>query len=52
MTLVRSTAGINKAVGAGRMDAGIWFDDALRLVFPTTVASFRILWLGPTGGLM
>ena len=39
MTLERSTAGINKAEEAGKMDAQIGFADALQLAFPTTVAS-------------
>ena len=34
------------------MDALIGFADALRRVFPTTVASYRISWPGPSGGLM
>ena len=40
---VRITVGINKAEDAGgrrRMDAQIGFGDALRRVFPTTVASY------------
>ena len=37
MTIGRSTAGINKTVSAGRMDAYIGFTRALRRVFPTTV---------------
>ena len=40
MTLARSTAGINKAEDAGRMDAQIRSAKALQRVFPTTVASY------------
>ena len=40
MTLMRTMTGINKAEDGGRKDAQIRFADALRQVFPTTVASF------------
>ena len=40
MILWRTTLGINKVEYAGRMDAPIGFADALRWVFPTTVASY------------
>ena len=40
MTLMRSTASINKAENAGRMDAQIMSAKALQWVFPTTVASY------------
>ena len=40
MTLARTTAGINKAADAGRMDAQIRSTDALRWIFPTVVASY------------
>ena len=37
---MRTNESINKAEGAGRMDAQIRFADVLRRVFPTTVASY------------
>ena len=37
---VRTTAGINKAEDAGRMDGQIGFVDALQRVFPMTVSSY------------
>ena len=40
MTPVRTTTGINKAADAGRMDAQIRSTDAMRWIFPTTVASY------------
>ena len=40
MTLVRCTAGINKAEDAGKMDAQIRSAKALQRVFPTTLASY------------
>ena len=40
MTLARTTAGINKAEDAGRMDAQIGFAGALRRIFPTGLASY------------
>ena len=40
MTLGRTSAGINKAEDAGRMDAQIMSAKALRREFPTTVASY------------
>ena len=40
MTLGRTTAGINKTKSTGARDAQIGFADALRRVFPTTVASY------------
>ena len=40
MNIGRTTLGINKAEDAGRMDAQIGFADALRRIFPTTVASY------------
>ena len=39
MILVRTMAGINKAEGAGKMDAQIRSAKALQRVFLTTVAS-------------
>ena len=39
MTLMRTTAGINRAEDTGRMDAPIGFADALRRIFPTALAS-------------
>ena len=39
MTLARIRWGINKTQFAGRKDVQIGFADALRWVFPTTVAS-------------
>ena len=38
--IMRTTAGINKAEEAGRMDAQISSTDALRRVLPTTVSSY------------
>ena len=40
MSLGRTSAGINKAEDAGRMDAQIRSAKALQRVFPTTVASY------------
>ena len=40
MPLMRTMTGINKAEDGGRKDAQIRFADALRQVFPTTVASY------------
>ena len=40
MTLMRSTASINKAEDAGKMDAQIMSAMALQRVFPTVVASY------------
>ena len=40
MTLGRTAAGINKSEDAGKKDAQIGFDDALRRVFPATVTSY------------
>ena len=40
MTLMRITAGINKAEDAGKMDAQIMSAKALQRVFPTTMASY------------
>ena len=40
MTLMRTMTGINKAEGAGKMDAQIMSAKALQWVFPTTVASY------------
>ena len=51
MNLMRTTAGISKAEDNGRKDAQIMSADALRRVFPTTVASPRIPRLGASGGL-
>ena len=42
----RTTAGINKAEDAGRIDPQIGFADALRRLLPTTMAS-----LSPISGL-
>ena len=40
MTLARTTAGINKAKDAGKMDAQIMSAKALQRVFLTAVASY------------
>ena len=40
MILMRSTASINKAENAGKMDAQIMSAKAMQWVFPTTVASY------------
>ena len=40
MTIGRTTAGINKAKDAGKMDAQIMSAKALQRVFLTTVASY------------
>ena len=40
MNIGRTNESINKAEDAGRIDAQIGFADALRRVFPTTVASY------------
>ena len=39
MTIARTTAGINKCASTSMVLAQIGFADALRRVFPTTVAS-------------
>ena len=43
MTIARSTAGINKAEDAGKMDAQSRFAKALRRVLPTTVPSMNFV---------
>ena len=40
MNIERTTAGINKAEGAGKMDVPIGSADALQRVFPMTVSSY------------
>ena len=51
MTLARTATGINKTEDTGRKDVQIGFVDALRWVFPTTVARLsHVLWLGSPGG--
>ena len=42
MTIVRNNESINKVEDDGRKDAQIGFADALRRVFPTTVASYSL----------
>ena len=51
MTIMRITAGINKAEDAGKMDAQSRSAEALWRVFPTTVARLsHVSWLGSPGG--
>ena len=52
MTLGRTTAGINKAEDAGRMDAQIGFADALQRVFPTALARYLLFRGGIRQGIL
>ena len=52
MTIGRTTAGINKAEDAGRMDAQIGFADALQRVFPTALARYLLFRGGIRQGIL
>ena len=52
MTIGRITASINKEEDAGKMDAQIWFADALQRVFPTALARYLLFHGGIRQGIL